>query len=606
VRVSRSAAGAPDVQEDPYATRPTDSSDLAVTERTTGAGAADRGRGDQTGPHPHHAAPAVGWSTRVRQALRAPTLQYTGRTQEQIERSLLGRLHVTSIPGSRLWAWLGPALVAAFAAVLRLAYLDRPARLVFDETYYVKQAYSLLVLGYEGDWNEEPDERFAAGDYSDLQTTADYVVHPSVGKWMIAAGIRLLGVDSPWGWRISAAVIGIISVFMLARIGRRLFSSTLLGCTAALFLAIDGIHIVMSRISILDIFLSFWVLAAFGALLLDRERHRRRLARAASVEIAARGSLRDPWGPKVGVRWWLLVAGVCLGLACGVKWSGIYAVAVFGLFAVAWTISARRAVGVRLWVGAGALRDGVPAFLAMVPTAALTYVLTWLPWWLNPNSYNRQWATEVNALADVPERAWLPDWLNSWWEYHLKMWEFHTNLTSEHTYMSQPWGWLIQWRPTSFAWRSVESDAGAMDLCGAERCAGAILAVGNPVIWWGAALALVLVIWAALRRRDWRAWAILAGYLAMYLPWFAYSERTIFTFYTVAFVPFVALALTYVIAELIGPAEVPLRERRPGIWTAAAIVVLALVVSAFYWPIWSNQWVPYTFWRLHMLLPTWV
>lgn len=144
-----------------------------------------------------------------------------------------------------------------------------------------------------------------------------------------------------------------------------------------------------------------------------------------------------------------------------------------------------------------------------------------------------------------------------------------------------------------------------MDLCGADRCAGAILAVGNPIIWWGEALALLLVIWAAFKRHDWRAWAILAGYIALYLPWFAYAHRTIFTFYTVAFVPFVVLALTYVIGELIGEREVPLRDRRPGIWTAALIVVLVLAVSAFYWPIWTNQWVPYWFWRLHMLLPTW-
>jgi dolichyl-phosphate-mannose--protein O-mannosyl transferase len=218
----------------------------------------------------------------------------------------------------------------------------------------------------------------------------------------------------------------------------------------------------------------------------------------------------------------------------------------------------------------------------------------------------RQWAATTNATAEVPERPWMPDWLNSWWEYHLRMWDFHNNLTTEHTYESHPAGWLIQWRPTSFAWRSVETADGAWQTCGADRCAGAILSVGNPVIWWGAALALLLVLWAAIRRRDWRAWAILVGYAGGYLPWFAYAHRTIFTFYTVAFVPFVVLALTYGLAELIGSKELPRRERRPGIWAAAAVVIAAVLVSGFFWPIWTNQWVPYWFWRLHMLLPTWV
>ncbi len=528
----------------------------------------------------------------------------TGRSTTEIEQSLTDRL-LNPVTGSRLWGWIGALLVTAVAAVLRLVHLERPARLVFDETYYVKQAYSLLTLGYEGDWNEEPDENFAAGDFSDLRTEADYVVHPSVGKWMIAFGMRFLGAETPWGWRISAAVIGTLSVLLLARIGRRLFSSALLGCTAALFLAVDGVHITMSRVAILDIFLQFWILAAFGAVLLDREQYRRRLAARAATELATHGRFRDPWGPRVGMRWWLLVAAVCLGLACGVKWSGIYAVAVFGIVVVAWSVTARRAVGAPLWFGGGALRDGIPSFFAFVPTAAAVYVLTWLPWWLNPNSYNRQWATEVNAAAQAPQRTWMPDWLNSWWEYHLKMWDFHNGLVSEHTYMSHPAGWLIQWRPTSFAWRDVE-DATSMDMCGAERCVGAITSVGNPIVWWGAALALLLVLWAALRRGDWRAWAILAGYAATYLPWFAYAHRTIFTFYTVALVPFVALTLTFAIGALLGSRELPLRERRPGIWTAAAIVILAVVVGAFYWPVWSNQWVPYWFWRLHILLPSWV
>ena len=564
---------------------------------------------------PRHAATPErgGWRDRVgalRTRMAAPTLEPAGRSREQIETTLLARL-VTPIPGRRWVGWLVALVITGIAATLRLLYLGRPGRLVFDETYYVKQAYSLLTLGYEGDWitwgdDQQPNERFAAGDFSQLSTDADYVVHPAVGKWMIAAGLRLLGPNDPVAWRISAAVTGALMVLLLVRIARRLFASTLLGGTAGLLLAIDGNHLVMSRISILDIFLAFWALAAFGAVLLDREQYRRRLAHRAAAELAEHGRYRDPWGPPVGFRPWLLVAGICLGLACGVKWSGIYFVAAFGILVVAWTIAARRAVGVRYWVGAGALRDGIPAFLLTVPVATAVYVLTWLPWWLNPSSYMRQWAATTNAEAAVPERTWMPDWLNSWWEYHLRMWDFHNNLESPHSYQSHPAGWLIQWRPTSFAWRSVETADGAWQTCGSDRCAGAILAVGNPVIWWGAALALLLVLWAAFRRHDWRAWAILAGYAGGYLPWFAYAHRTIFTFYAVAFVPFVVLALTYGIGELIGSRQLPLRERRPGIWAAAAVVVMAVLVSAFFWPIWTNQWVPYWFWHLHMLLPSWV
>src|SRR5699024_899762 len=139
-----------------------------------------------------------------------------------------------------------------------------------------------------------------------------------------------------------------------------------------------------------------------------------------------------------------------------------------------------------------------------------------------------------------------------------------------------------------------------------HRCASAILAVGNPVVWWGGVLALVVVIWAAVRRHDWRAWAIVAGYLAGYAPWLLYSERTIFTFYTVAFVPYVALALAFALGKLVGSRRVPIRERRPGVWIATVVVLAALAAGAFFWPIWTNQWVPYWYWNAHMFLPSWI
>ena len=57
--------------------------------------------------------------------------------------------------------------------------------------------------------------------------------------------------------------------------------STLLGCVAGLLMALDGLELVLSRTAILDIFVMFWVLAAFGLMVIDRDRTRARLAAAA-------------------------------------------------------------------------------------------------------------------------------------------------------------------------------------------------------------------------------------------------------------------------------------------------------------------------------------
>jgi dolichyl-phosphate-mannose-protein mannosyltransferase len=74
--------------------------------------------------------------------------------------------------------------------------------------------------------------------------------------------------------------------------------STLLGCTAGLLMALDGLEFVLSRTGILDIFLMFFVLAAFGAVLIDRDVSRARLAAA----VAARPATVQGSGPRLGIR----------------------------------------------------------------------------------------------------------------------------------------------------------------------------------------------------------------------------------------------------------------------------------------------------------------
>ena len=89
-------------------------------------------------------------------------------------------------------------------------------------------------------------------------------------------------------------MIGSLAILLLARITRRMTRSTLLGCVAGLLMALDGLEFVMSRTALLDIFLMFWVLAAFGCLVVDRDLTRARLAAAVQ---APRGDEPEPAGP---------------------------------------------------------------------------------------------------------------------------------------------------------------------------------------------------------------------------------------------------------------------------------------------------------------------
>ncbi len=531
----------------------------------------------------------------------SPTLRRTLSDSEAAawEDELRGRLGLLprglTLPSQiRLRGWIVTTITTLIAALTRLWNLAHPHALIFDETYYVKGATSLLTQGFEGKWGgESVNAHFLRGDVSALSATdADYVVHPPLGKWLMAAGQAIFGTDNGVGWRISTALAGIACVFLVARIAMRMFRSPVVAALASGALALDGMGIVLSRTGILDNLLSCAVLLAFYILLLDRENMRARLARSSAREKiffeggttgstsgeSCSGSSRSGescsgefctsvfvtpaalGGPALWWRPWLALAGLILGLACGIKWSALYAIAVFGIMVFIWGMCARRAVGIRCWKLSGFVYDGILAFYAFLVPAFLGYLASWLSWFLNPHSYGRSWAHErIAAGLDLP-LPWASKSLNSLLHYHDSMWTFHNGLSSPHNYMSQAWQWIFQLRPVSFYWRGTDAMA---ETCPGEKCVQAITSIGNPAVWFIALLGLAVVIWAALRERDWRAWAILAGYGAMWVPWLSYTNRTIFQFYAVAFLPYVVLAFAFGLSYILGllcPARMPARS----------------------------------------------
>ena len=456
--------------------------------------------------------------------------------------------------GVRARGWIVTGVVGVIAALLRLIGLNHPKTLMFDEIYYVKDAYSLWHLGYEATWNDKAvsigstdptvttDTAFAMGDFSRLTDTASYVVHPQLGKWLIGAGMEIFGPESPFGWRFMPAVAGILTVILLARLTMRLTRSPLLAGLAGLLLAIDGVALTESRIGLLDVFIGFFATLSLYCLVRDREWSRTRLARRMA------GTTPGARAPHATIRPWLLAAGIALGLTCSIKWSGLYLVAVCGIAVVIWDTLALRRVRARAWFLEGTVAQGVSDFLQAIPVVIVVYVGCWWSWFTHLGAFKHGWTAEqIKQGLPVPA-PWLSGYvdnsvfekINDFIAYHQQMYEFHVGLDAPHTYQSKPSGWLLQTRPTSFFW---EDKAQVPQTCGGGDCIQAITSIGNIVIWWSAVVALVAVVIIGVKNRDWRAWVPLIGYLGLYVPWFQYRDRTIFTFYTVAFVPCVVLVL---------------------------------------------------------------
>ncbi|MFF3613510.1 dolichyl-phosphate-mannose--protein mannosyltransferase [Streptomyces sp. NPDC002580] len=530
-------------------------------------------------------------------------------------------------PGPRIWAslglgrevadrfnrwsgWGGPLLVTLFAGLLRFWNLGSPKAVIFDETYYAKDAWALIHRGYEVNWSKDANDLILQGGGNvRVPTDAAYVVHPPVGKYVIGLGEWMFGFN-PFGWRFMTAVLGTLSVLLLCRIGRRLFRSTFLGCLAGLLMAVDGLHFVMSRTSLLDGVLMFFVLAAFGALVVDRDRARARLA--AALPVGADGAVRPDAHvaetTRLGRRPWRWTAGLMLGLALGTKWNGLYFLAAFCVMTVLWDVASRRVAGARRPYLAVLKHDVGWAFLSTVPVAVYVYLVSWTGWILSPDNgkggYFRNWAATDGKGGNW---TWLfPDWWRSLWHYEHEVYKFHVGLSSPHTYQSNPWSWLVQGRPVSYFYESPLPGKDGCPADAGDKCAREVLALGTPLLWWAACFAILYVLWRWAFRRDWRAGAVACGVVAGYLPWFLYQERTIFIFYAVVFVPFLCLALTMMIGAILGPPGSSERRRVVGAAGAGVLVLLIAWNFIYFWPLYTGQAIPIDQWRSRMWLDTWV
>lgn len=269
------------------------------------------------------------------------------------------------------------SIIVGFALALRLWRLNLPKGYIFDEVYYAKNAASLITDGVE--LNE--------------QGAAEFVVHPPLGKWLIGIGIKLFG-NNEFGWRVIAAIVGSASVLLIYLIVQRLFNSLFLSNIAAALFALDGLHLVMSRVALLDIFLMFFIMLTFYLILRDN----------------------------------LWLSGVVIGFASATKWSALFVIP----FLILLTVN----------IGRANFATWGKRFSQFVLAPIGIYLLSWSGWFLSAKGWARDSGSNL---------------FSSLWNYHVEIMNFHRGLTEQHTYAANPWNWLVLGRPTSFYYESTKN-----------------------------------------------------------------------------------------------------------------------------------------------------
>jgi hypothetical protein len=482
----------------------------------------------------------------------------------------------------RLRGWVLTIIITGVAFAIRFSNLGYPSNLMFDETYYAKDAWTLWRFGYEGSWGnrEVVDPKIAAGTVDQFTSSPEFVVHPPVGKWLIGIGEQIFGMNS-FGWRFMPLVFGTLLVLMTIRLARRLSRSTLIGAIAGILLTLDGLSFVMSRIALLDIFQAFFLVAGVSAVVADRDYYRGKLAN--NLDAAGIPDFGGRFGPIIWLRPWRVVAGVMFGLAIGTKWDSVFVLAAMGLLSVIWDVGARRLAGADFKALLALIVDGVPAFVRMVVVAAVVYVASWWGWLTTTDGWDRNWG------LDHPDHPWVKG-LGEMWasllQYHVDIYNFHNgdymrNIAT-HTYDAHPGGWLLMVRPTGIdAVNGIKPGVDGCTAVGDHTCLRVISAMGTPALWWMAAIALVVGLVWWIGGRDWRFGVPIVAAMSTYIFWFLNADRPVFFFYAICIVPFTVTLLAMVLGLILGPKNGPHR-RRGAIIVGVAIALVALDFAYIY------------------------
>jgi len=416
-------------------------------------------------------------------------------------------------------------VIALIALALRVINLSTPKGFVFDEVYYVDGARDYLAHGVE---------------VKGLKP--EFVVHPPIGKWLIALGIKLFG-DNEFGWRFIGALLGSAMVILIALIANRLFRNIFLTIAAAALMSLDGLALVHSRTALLDIYLAFFILLATYFFLM---------------------------------RWhWL--TGLALGLALATKWSALYFLAVFAAIALYRAFTHH--------TGRDLLKPTVRTFIQYSFIPLSIYLLSWSGWFASSRGWGRQYSSNV---------------FTSFIHYHSQMLGFHTGLVEKHPYQANPWSWIVMGRPTSFFYESP--DGCGAEKCSQEVLAlGTPI-----LWWIGAIAVLVVFgFWLktfVTKLYEPALNVIVAGIAAGYLPWFFFQKRTVFSFYAIVFQPFLILAIIYCAYLLM--LKFDNRQRAYLVMSLfGAAIALNFI---YFLPIFTGEVITYGSWRALMWLPSWI
>lgn len=255
-------------------------------------------------------------------------------------------------------------LVAAF---LRLFRLDYPNQYVFDEVYHAFTAKEYLKGSSKAweFWTQPPPG------------VAYEWTHPPLAKELMAASMWLVGSQDGWVYRLPGAFLGVVGIYFVYLIGKKLFKNESAALISAFVFSLDGLNFVQSRVGMNDIYFVTLMLASLFFFLQKR----------------------------------LFFSGLFLGLSFASKWSAIY---LLGLFSIIYLMEHQLHKNSQL-------KKILPFIFWLVIFPIFIYLLSYLPFFLMGHS--------LETFRELQQQMWwyhtnlkaTHDYSSAWWTWPLNL-----------------------------------------------------------------------------------------------------------------------------------------------------------------------------------------
>ena len=374
-------------------------------------------------------------------------------------------------------AWLGEAAFYDAQGNLIPAVCSIPE--LSDEQAYVCRTYNFMNSSY---FDEIYHARTA---WEHLNNVYPYEIsHPPLGKLIISLGILLFGM-TPFGWRFSGTLFGVLMLPVMYVFVKKLFGSRRCAVCATVVFAADFMHYVQTRIATIDTYAVFFILLMYLFMYIF-------ISEDSNAALA--------------------LSGLFFGLGAASKWTCLYAGAGLAvIWAVYWFVNRKKGQ-------AAFLRNVLLCLVFFVALPCLIYYLSYIPYF-RAGGAGRIFSREALDIVLANQ------------EY---MFSYHSKLVAEHPYSSVWYQWVLNIRPILYYLEYFDD--------GTRSSFGAFL---NPALCWGGLLALFVLIFRGIALREREALFILAGYFAQLVPWM-FVTRLTFEYHYFPSSVFLVLALAYI------------------------------------------------------------